>query len=223
MAESIAERCFFSMLRELSVVGNTPLAGKWWNTLVGIYEYEQHREFSNLDWVVEMLFRTEEIGYYEDLVEHPELDIAVWFLRAVYFPDREDFSNRISSAQLAGEFMENLNIGDTAFRQKVIHLVASPEIAKEKHFKEYAILNDAIWEWTSYNGPTYKEILQRIREEARDLSILEFIEWRENQLRPLIDRNSVFLTTGMTAQYESAAWAHINAELNQYHHHVINA
>ena len=195
---------WFNLMARLGVKGSDPAANKWYNAMVDIYDGETHRVVHDLGYVRNMLFATDESRYEIGDGDDEAMEIAIWFAHSIHYPDRDPFQNILGSAQLAGEFMKNLEIGDETFRQKVVRLIAIPGLAQTNYPNPFMALYDANHEWMARDPERYKDHLIDLRQEYSVLSNFEFGDMREAELRDIIARGYVFYSDPMQYQNDGA-------------------
>lgn len=211
------EQLWFNLTGRFKLASDDVMNQKWYRALLAIYDDEQHRIVHDTSWIVDTMWRIDEYAWNLGAVfEATEaMELAAWFRYSVFSPLKDEFTNTLSSAQMAGECMSTLKLGDEIFRRKVVRLITSPAAAAAEFPEDYSILNDVINEWYTWSDEDHARRLHLLKEEWQEVGAHAFVDWRRNQLNKLKRRGYVMMTKRGLRQ-EVLAMERVNLELSIY-------
>ncbi len=165
---------------------------------------QPHRKYHNLHHIEECFEEFEEV---KNKLHNPlEVEIAIWFHDAIYYPQRNN--NEEKSATLLGTLFKCPPI-ETSKVQRLI--LSTKRHHPYNHDSKYFL--DIDMSILGKDPKRYREYTKQVREEFSMFSDTDFIEGRSVVLNNFLKRKSIYNTTYFQKKYETQAIKNIKEEL----------
>ena len=170
---------------------------------------ETSRAYHNLSHIKTLLNLLE--SFREQVQDYDAIRFSIWFHDVIYDTKRND--NEAESAGMAARMMDLLHVNP-----EITHLTGNLILATKDHggmnlSYDAKLFLDLDLSILGTNEETYKEYSKAIRKEYAWVPASAYREGRLKVLKRFIERDDIYFTNEMQAQYEIQARKNIRAEI----------
>lgn len=186
------------------------LQEKLWQEIYRLYT-QPHRHYHNCTHIAALLHLA--ANFREQLVEPDVVEFSIWYHDSIYNPLRKD--NEQKSAELAELRLEELGLPAAFIQSCSRQILATQSHQAQEKEEDTNYLLDFDLSILAATWPDYKTYTQQIRKEYRMYPNFMYKKGRRKVLQHFLSMETIYKTHTFQAQYEAAARANIERELQE--------